>query len=337
MNTSVSNAEHVYDDKTLSVILTFRQGDPLEFFEETVFSLAIQWWIGLEVIIVSDEGSFALWDRIKNCVNSQPWLKPPSTKFITDDVSSSETSRYIKLVNQAIAIATGRYLAVIGCDGVIYQHGYTTLIGRLQSGSKAIAIGGCRLATLKCNSNHWYVAAKDTRLALLGQSRIDIFRANFVPVHSYVIDRARIGTFRLYLDEDLSPFEDYDFLLRLCAEYDPDLFCFDIPVCEYRIHPGNSWITTTPLHVTGRSKQAHERLCDRKKTLLCAISAAELANLGEQLRDLRQELERIKIQNKKARGRVRRSVSVFLDKAPGLKILIRTARLAWRTFDFRST
>jgi len=50
----------------------------------------------------------------------------------------------------------------------------------------------------------------------------DLFRKNFCPIHSFVIDRQRIPPPYLHFDPAITRAEDYDFLLRICAQFPSD-------------------------------------------------------------------------------------------------------------------
>jgi hypothetical protein len=58
---------------------------------------------------------------------------------------------------------------------------------------------------------------------------------NFLPLHSFVLDRSRSQLPMPWFDERLSRLEDYDFLLRLAATAPYDLSMLDAYVCEYRL------------------------------------------------------------------------------------------------------
>jgi glycosyltransferase involved in cell wall biosynthesis len=275
----------IHDNTRLSVIVRFHQEERLAFLEEAVFSLSIQDWRNLEVVIMLQNGTEELRRRVEAIVADQPWPDSPQYKIVIIPVGEGVDGRSV-LLNQGIKNATGRYLAFLDDDDFVYQHGYATLIGQLVKGGRAIAVGGCRRAKIEYKSGHWFVQTKDNFFAW-GRSRLDLIRENFVPVHSYVIDRARLGDFELYFDETFSILEDYDFLLRLCAQFEPDFSCFETPVCEYRIRLDGSnsiaHLPNAPAKVVAAQKRAQRLIKERKESLIHHMPAADLVKLKEGL------------------------------------------------------
>ena len=224
---------YLFDNSTLSVIVRFHQRDRLNFLEEALFSLALQNWSDVEPIIVLQNGTDDLEQTVLNILDHQPWRVSPKHKIVTVQIPEGRDGRSV-LLNRGIEQATGRYLSFLDDDDCVYQHGYTTLIRQLIESDRALAVGGCRRAQMGYENEHWFIYKKD-KFFDWGRTRIDLFTENFVPIHSYVIDRARIGDFDLQFDESFTLLEDYEFLLRLCAAHEPDFTRLETPVCEYRI------------------------------------------------------------------------------------------------------
>ena len=236
---------HLFDNSTLSVVVRFHRRERLNFLEEAIFSLAIQNWSDLEPIIVLQNGTDDLKQAILDMLEHQPWRVSPKYKIVTVQVPEGEDGRSI-LLNRGIETATGRYLSFLDDDDCVYHDGYTTLIRQLIGGERAVAVGGCRRAQIGYESEHWFTHKKDNFFAW-GRSLTDLFTENFVPIHSYVIDRARLGNSELKFDESFTLLEDYDFVLRLFAAHEPDFTLLDKPVCEYRIRlDGSNSIAHTP-------------------------------------------------------------------------------------------
>lgn len=273
------------DSTRLSVVMRFHQEARLPFLDDAVFSLAIQDWHDLEVIVVLQSGTEKLRNAVETIINGQPWPDAPRYKIINVPVAEGVDGRSA-LLNQGIQHATGRYLAFLDDDDFVYQHGYATLIDELVNGGRAIAVGGCRRAKIEYESEHWFVRSKDSFFAW-GRSRLDLIRENFVPIHSYVIDRSRLGDFDLYFDETFSILEDYDFLLRLCAKFEPDFSRFETPVCEYRIRLDGSnsiaHLPNAPAEAVAAQKRAQRLIKERKESLIRNMPAADVVKLKEGL------------------------------------------------------
>ena len=279
-----TSQENLYTgNKTLSTIMRFHKKERLPFLEEALFSLAIQYWYDQEVIVVLQNGTEELRHVVLEMINHQPWQGTPSFQVLIVEIPAGMDGRST-LLNRGIEHATGRYLAFLDDDDVIYQHGYTTLINQLIDGTGVVAVGGCRTAKVQNESGHWYVQTKETPFAW-GRTRYDLFRDNFIPIHSYVIDRARVNASDLYFDDAFPPLEDYDFLLRLSAKYDFDFSQIDIPVCEYRIHGSNSipYSADAPPEAFAFHTRAQELIKERKKSIICTVPLNDLIELQEAL------------------------------------------------------
>lgn len=262
---------HLFDNSTLSVIVRFHQRERLNFLEEALFSLALQNWSDLEPIIMLQNGTDELKQAVQDLLDHQPWRVSPKCKIIIVQIPEGMDGRSI-LLNHGIEQATGRYLSFLDDDDCVYHDGYTTLIRQLIDGDRAVAVGGCRRAQIGYESEHWFTHRKDNFFGW-GRSLADLFTENFVPIHSYVIDRARIGNLELKFDESFTLLEDYDFLLRLFAAHEPDFTRLDNFVCEYRIRlNGSNSIAHTPAaspEVIDLQRRAQLMIKESKKNLYC--------------------------------------------------------------------
>lgn len=284
--------ENLYEgNRTLSVIMRCHKKERLRFLEEALFSLAIQYWQDIEVIILLQNGSAEFRRSVLQMISNQPWDGTPQYQVIVVEVPAGTDGRST-LLNHGIERAAGRYLAFLDDDDIVYQHCYTTLIEQLSNSSATVAVGGCRTARVIKESDHWFVKIKEAPF-VWGRTRYDLFRDNFIPIHSYVIDRDRVNSSEVYFDDDFPPLEDYDFLLRLSAKYEFDFSKLNIFVCEYRIHDANSIPYTADAPTEAFIKHAHARnlIDERKKRLLCTVSLTDLIELQETL--IEQETQQI--------------------------------------------
>lgn len=83
---------------------------------------------------------------------------------------------------------------------------------------------------------------------------LDLFRDNFCPIHSFVVDRSKTSEAELFFNERLQRAEDYDFLLRLCAKYKSDFSVIDTVVGDYYFKDDGS--NTTELTATTEDRSA---------------------------------------------------------------------------------
>lgn len=330
-------AAPVEPNNTLSTIIRFHKPERLPLLQEALFSLAIQSWRDHEIVIMVQNGTDEIKRAILEIVDLQPWSKHSRQKIVSVDIAQGVDGRST-LLNRGIEQATGRYLAFLDDDDLIYHHGYVTLIQQLREGGGAMALGGCRMARAQYLSDHWYIRSKETPFAW-GRTRMDLLRDNFVPIHSYVIDRSRVSPVDLYFDDELPPLEDYDFLLRLCAKYDFDFSQLDTPVCEYRIHGLNSlpYDANAPLESHVSHTRAQQLITERKKTLICSLPIGELVDMECRLIDFQQQIAVLKQQIAHEQDRflnsATRKIYSFFGRFPNVESRIsRSVHSGWALY-----
>ena len=328
------NDSTTQDNGTLSVIVRFHQEERLPFLEEAVFSLAIQDWDDLEVIVVLQNGTEQLRQSVESIVNGQPWPGAPRYEIINVQIAEGVDGRSA-LLNRGIERAAGRYLAFLDDDDFVYQHGYATLIRQLVEGGGAVAVGGCRRAKIEYESGHWFVQSKDDFFSW-GRSRLDLIRENFVPIHSYVIDRSRLGDFDLYFDETFSILEDYDFLLRLCERFEPDFSRFEMPVCEYRMRlDGSNSIAhfdNAPAEAVAAQKRAQQLIKERKEILIRNMPPADLVKFKEALLESTSE-RRDDDGNQTGQARGTGEGAIVCEPEPDTRVLLKITQEVYLFFS----
>jgi glycosyltransferase involved in cell wall biosynthesis len=315
-----------FDNDTLSTIMRFHRRERLGFLEEALFSLSIQSWRELEVVIVIQNGDEQIERDIDEIINRQPWPAAPRYKILTINFPPGVDGRST-LLTRGIQEATGRYLAFLDDDDLVYQHGYKTLIQQLKQSGCAVAVGGCRTAKVQNVARSWYVQTKETPFAW-GRTRNDLLRDNFIPIHSYVVDRLHIDPRELYFDDELPPLEDYDFLLRLCTKYEFDFSKLETPVCEYRIHGLNSipYATNAPQESHASHLRAQQLINERKKRLQCMLPVSEFVEM------LQRDIERDEqLRQKTAESEYLQWKLRVLEEEAKRRLLI---RLAYRIYAF---
>lgn len=276
-DSSLNNSEFKNDN--LSVIIRSHKKERMSFLDEALFSLAIQFWQKIEIIVVLQNGTVEFKTAVSELIKNQPF--PENFKFQIHTVTiPAGVDGRSSLLTCGIKYATGRYLAFLDDDDVVYQHGYTTLINQLKEGKCAVAVGGCRMATLKNQFGMWHVQKKEKPFAW-GRDHYDLFEDNFVPIHSYVIDRMRVEADDLYFDGKFPPLEDYDFLLRLAAKYEFDFSNLNVFVCEYRMHGDNSLLFDSSAKniISDAHSKALKLIEERKKSVLYSIPIAHLTHI----------------------------------------------------------
>lgn len=282
-----------WDNLTLSTILRFHDRERLPLLGEAISSLAAQDWEDFEAVVALQNPDAELAGEVGQMITRQAWAGGPRFQIVSVEVPPGVDGRS-ELLNRGLARAAGRFVAFLDDDDVVYERGYSTLVGRLLESGSAIAVGGYTKAHMERRDGRWVVTSR-TKSVVPPPSRLTLFRYNYIPLHSYVIDRSRLGGFELYFDNDFPPLEDYDFLLRLFALFEPDFTHFGTPVCEYRIHELNSIgrALDSPEEQPPALRRAHRLIAERKRSLACVINVAELAELAEEAARLAGERERL--------------------------------------------
>jgi glycosyltransferase involved in cell wall biosynthesis len=271
------------DNSTLSVIIRSHDSNRLALLEEAIFSLALQFWREVEVVVVIQNGTPKAEALVAELIEKQPWIGPPRYQVLSLQFPPGFDGRS-NLLTHGIQNAKGRYLAFLDDDDYVYQHGYRDLIESLKASQDVLAAGKCRVSKSRKSNGHWYIYDKNSQFQW-GRNRADLFFDNFIPIHSYVIDRARVAPEDLWFDERLPPLEDYDFLLRLAAKYGFNFSNLDNPVCEYRYHETNSLQHDQygqPV-LTPKIQRARELIKARKDSLTISLSVRELLELRKEL------------------------------------------------------
>ena len=122
-----------------------------------------------------------------------------------------------KSLNVGKLRATGRYLAFLDDDDKPYPPHYQTLIKALQKTDYSWAYSDIVRALY---NEYGQLIERTHPFKREGYSFLDHLRGNFMPIHSFVIDRERAGPLE-DVEETLNRNEDYDFLLRLAFQHEP--------------------------------------------------------------------------------------------------------------------
>ena len=280
-------------DNLLSVIVRVHEKANLKYFDEALFSLAVQQYEPLEVVNVGDFSQIA---ALENCAELQPWTSEMTWKVVSSiGVSGvlAGDNRSAKL-NIGIRNSSGRYLAFLDYDDVVYQHCYQSLIDRLSSGTAALAAGGSRMAVR--DSVTGFISDKQSQRHV-DVSKADLWHENMLSIHSFVIDRRRmIG--EILVDESLERLEDYFFLLKLSQTNDFDFALLSQPVCEYRVASSlasgsASYVAAQTPEEQAKWNHALATIQDWKSTQSGTIQIAVVDELVRQKRALELELARI--------------------------------------------
>jgi hypothetical protein len=209
------------DNPTIDVIVRFHNPEKSDNLSRALFSLYGQTYRAVQPLLILQDFSLDELEALERLIDGFPWnqrRRRPSVYNYIPDVGGDYRSA---LVNKGFGAGQGRYIAILDYDDVVYRHAYEHLIHRLTASNAAIAFGRIAVKHVYPLGQFEYVQST-TRVDFKGDGLSDLFRYNFCPIHSFVLDRTKIAAEDLYFDETMTRMEDYDFLLRICVKYRSD-------------------------------------------------------------------------------------------------------------------
>lgn len=210
------------DNFTLDCIVRFHDVRRLPELERCVFSLVGQSYRPLNIILVLQR--FTAEEIAVTHSALAPLLKGSKTPTLSmhNWKESEPVDGRAYLLNLGLKAASGRYLAFLDYDDTLFPEAYNLLISRLRKSGAAIVFASVQLMRLRIYEKFSYTEGEVTPRQFHGTNLRDLFQKNFCPLHSYVLDRQQIPFDILYFDTSLIIEEDYDFLLRICAQLKSD-------------------------------------------------------------------------------------------------------------------
>ncbi|QCO00361.1 glycosyltransferase (plasmid) [Azospirillum argentinense] len=209
------------DNHTIDVIVRFHDASKGETLLRALFCLYGQTYPAVQPILVLQGFSDGDVEAVERLVSRFAWNGKRRRPIVHNYVPPASGDHRSRLINEGFWIGTGRYIAILDYDDVIYSHAYTYLIDRLQTSNAAIAFGRIAVKHVMPLKHYDFVLAT-TRDNFKGAGLSDLFVDNFCPIHSFVLDRSKVAAEELRFDETMTRLEDYDFLLRICAKHPAD-------------------------------------------------------------------------------------------------------------------
>lgn len=240
----------------LDVIVRFHAIARLPELQRCLLSLIGQTYRPLTVHIVTQRfqpGDTAI---AQHLVDTLARLEPDAAFHIHNFTDPEPADARSSLVNLGYANLRGRYVYLLDYDDVTSPHGCQTLVTDLLQTGAAISFGHVIGAHLTVD---WPIIMSRTRQDLyVGNGLVDMLRQNFCPIHSFMIDRSRAAPDALWFDPARSRDEDYDFLIRFCAEYPSSFAKKDYVVGLYGLKDDGSNTVVGP-GVTTETRMAEWR------------------------------------------------------------------------------
>ncbi|MBX7198839.1 MAG: glycosyltransferase family 2 protein [Rhodospirillaceae bacterium] len=221
----------VAQPEQIDVVVRIHAVDRMAELNRCVFSLVSQTYRPLRIIVVTQRFSAEALAATKAALSPLLTGEEGVALDIINWAEAEPADARSVLLNLGVQNAQGRYLAYLDYDDALYPDAYELLIGKLRETGAAIAFASVRIMRLHVHGHFFYTAE---RLASFkGNTLIDLFRSNFCPIHSYVIDRSQVAPEALTFNANLLMEEDYDVLLRICARYPSDFSLIGTDVGDY--------------------------------------------------------------------------------------------------------
>jgi len=261
-------------DGWLSVIVRVHDPSRLDMLDLALFSLACQGYGNIEVLVCcqgfSEEALAAVGGLIEAMV------RPPGSEWRVLNLACRSGDHRAALINLGIGEASGRYLAFLDFDDLVYAGAYAFLIDKLRADERAaVAFGRIHSVDAVGGGAGYYALSKRN---FDNSAKLAFFAYNIFPIHSAVIDRSRVSAASLRFNEEMGRHEDYDFYLRLLG----DAHWLDL---RDRVNAGEYLLRSDGTNSVQEDKRndawqrADRQLAATKAALRVRVAANELAAL----------------------------------------------------------
>jgi hypothetical protein len=257
--------------------------DPRRLYEldRCVFSLIGQQYRPLRIIIVTQRFTEKQLNDTLNVIAPFKLLPCAPSIIVKNWEHSVHKDARSELMNLGMSLAEGRYLGFLDYDDLLYPEAYPLLVDRLINTNTSIAFASVRLMYAEMYPEYIYTVGTRKK-QFTGKNLWDLYRSNFCPIHSYLLDRKRIQKDALHFCSSLAWEEDYEFLLKICAIYPSDFGLLGTVIGDYYFKDdGSNTIPIDQAQMNERRMEyeaAKKIIEQRKKELL--LSDAVKKELG---------------------------------------------------------
>ena len=225
----------------VDVIIRFHDMSRLWELERAAFSLAAQEHGPVRLLVVCQRLSVAARDTLTIALRAVIAWSPHTVLEVLNYEQDEPSDARSALVNLGFANLAGRYVGLLDYDDALYPEAYRLLAGALKASGAAIAFARTPVAYADVHAGFLQIRAIDHPFA--GGGLHDLLRANFCPIHSFLIDRERVPAALLHFEPLVTIEEDYAFLLGVCAACRSDfsLIGTDVGLYFYKGDASNTY------------------------------------------------------------------------------------------------
>ena len=285
--------------ETIDTVVRFHDIRRLAELKRCVFSLAGQTYKPVRIILTLQRFDGAQIEAVERAL--EPLLEggdAPQLALVNLTDPEPADARSV-LLNLGVENATGRYLAFLDYDDVLYPEAYEMMIGRLRDTGAAIAFAKVRVMRIDVHGEFFYTRERVTP-PYSGSDLLDLFHNNFCPLHSYVIDRSQVPAEMLRFVTTQTLEEDYDVLLRITAAHLSDFALVETELGDYYYKTDGS--NTVPVNggLVGEARlkfirEAKAAIEARRRGTIVAAAVQKSLGIRDPLqpRTIRQVLDRL--------------------------------------------
>jgi len=233
--------------EVVSAVVRFHDPAALAKLERAIQSLHAQTGVQVQPIVVTQRFDQRNFEKTREAVRRQwffDWLPEPVVVNYEDGGSADARSALMNLGIDRHRDLGNRFLGFLDYDDLLYSHAYHVLMRPLLESDVAVAFASVEMGHAVGLYDYDFVY--DMSYPFQGKNKLDLVRDNFCPLHSYLVDCAKVPAQELYFRDELSRVEDYDFLLRVAGPNPCDFSAIGRRIGVYLMRADDS--NSTPRH-----------------------------------------------------------------------------------------
>jgi glycosyltransferase involved in cell wall biosynthesis len=215
----------------VSIIVRTHSKNKIHLLEQTIDSICRNSHENIEIVIVVQTKDTEFIEQVRE-VGEKYRNRLHSLNI---SVNWSDRDERAKNLNLGIQAAMGRYIGFLDEDDIYYENHISSLLSPLLNSDSIAWSYGDILLAISTLSPELKVIKKSENLPYKRSSfSLDaLFKSNYIPINSYLLDKERVESSLLAFDESFTVGEDYAFILRLASRHEP--FYVESVIGEYRI------------------------------------------------------------------------------------------------------